>query len=705
MQTYVENKSGDFLADVDNIFNLTGAAIYDSSQTDFFKTYTNSDFLKYFTVVDDSLAEKRSGDLKIQRDKISLRCNALLKFLPYKGFYPAERTQELASLLSQSYGSYLQMSETFVTSFTSRPMVLRAFLEPLVAPGVLHNTIKSGLAVGNYVLVNTGSDSRENQQTRRVPAVTGSATELPEGTVQYGMMLNPRDNDPDIFENKAYLIQKIPFEAIQEPLLYLGGTALTGSGAFYDTGVDQTHNALPNRANGVSIGTDGVKISNGRVLYKLALDNFLCATTNFFTPGFANLQSVREDQFRSVTSGSQYMMKVYLQRTRDNANNADRNTFDLYGRESAFGYPLGQGLATSSNPTQKACFNHVVPSYYHGISSAEFTFTAPRTGQPTLEEIFANSTITYDTKYPVTDRLKALDMTIADSINLTDFFAQVPPGTVEQKKTWLIQSKFETPILNFANVSYTQPSGSHPATGLSSSADIKINGIWHQYGVHPQNSNEGVFLRIGRGALPGTEPLADIVGFDTDSEQRVGALKEENLLEEAIVAIPYKTSENRRDFFKLDPTNPHYDKLTPALKKYIFPPKFDFVTHNTVDPILMYVFEFSTAVTQTDITDMWQNLPPDIGEKFTQEEVVIEEKELVDSLYDQSDEIRWMIFKVKKRALKNFEMVRRRLVSDDVSPFKERTGAYSYNWPYDYFSLVELVKVDETVRYTSGDTE
>ena len=33
----------------------------------------------------------------------------------------------------------------------------------------------------------------------------------------------------------------------------------------------------------------------------------------------------------------------------------------------------------------------------------------------------------------------------------------------------------------------------------------------------------------------------------------------------------------------------------------------------------------------------------------------------------------------------------------------ETVGDYSYNWPYDYFSLVELVKIDETVRYVSDD--
>ena len=167
--------------------------------------------------------------------------------------------------------------------------------------------------------------------------------------------------------------------------------------------------------------------------------------------------------------------------------------------------------------------------------------------------------------------------------------------------------------------------------------------------------------------------------------------------------IPFKVSKNRRSFFTVTESDDNYGTTVGHLEKYIFPPKFDFVTNETVRPILMYVFEFSTAISQKDITDMWQNLPPDVGEKFEEKQVVIEEEALLDSLYGESSEIQWMVFKVKKRAEKDFEKVRRRLVSDDVSAFKQTVGNYSYNWPYDYFSLVELVKIDETVQYASQD--
>ncbi|HAI37799.1 MAG TPA: hypothetical protein DCM40_06580, partial [Maribacter sp.] len=61
------------------------------------------------------------------------------------------------------------------------------------------------------------------------------------------------------------------------------------------------------------------------------------------------------------------------------------------------------------------------------------------------------------------------------------------------------------------------------------------------------------------------------------------------------------------------------------------------------------------------------------------------------------------VFKVKKRASKSYEKFRKSLVTDDTSAISDSIGDYSYNWPYDYFSLVELVKIDETIRYSSGD--
>jgi hypothetical protein len=701
IETYTQDKANDFLADVDNIFNLTGATIYDSSEANFFKTYTNSDFIKYFSVIDEGLNDKRSGDLKIKRDKISLRCNALLKFLPYKGFYPVERTLELATLLSKSYGDYIEINATGSDiTFTGQGAAYRAFMEPLMAPGILYNTIKSGLAVSNMILTNQGTDAETVRVTEGIPTASCAPTDLPEGTVQYKKMINLVDGP----NQNGYILKKLPFEALQRPLSYLDTNLLTGSGAFYDTGVSE-YDELVSRAGPPAVtGSDYVKINAGKKLYELAIDNFLCETTNFFMDGLAYLKSKREDQFQSVRSGSSYSMTLEVFRTLDSNLEVDRAAFDLYARESAFGYPLGQGLDPSTNPEQSASFGHVVPPYYHGNTTSKITFTAPRSGLPTIEEIAGNITVEDTTTYPHTMREDYL-MKLSDSVITTDFLTEVPEGTNEQFRTWFFQTKFETPILNFADASYTQTATSSVEAGLTNAQDIKINGMWHQYGSQITSSNEGVFLRIRQDESAGSNQLAEVLGFDAGIPIRIGKPKEANILEEAVVAIPYKTNKNRREFFGISERSSNYDVIKQHMEKYVFPPKFDFVTNKTVEPILMYVFEFFKSVTQQDITDMWQNLPPEAGEKFEQKEVLIEERELVDYIFDQSDEIQWMVFKVKKKAVKNYDKYRRSLISEDTSAFPETIGNYSYNWPYDYFSLVELVKIDETVRYISGDIE
>ena len=133
------------------------------------------------------------------------------------------------------------------------------------------------------------------------------------------------------------------------------------------------------------------------------------------------------------------------------------------------------------------------------------------------------------------------------------------------------------------------------------------------------------------------------------------------------------------------------------------------------------VFPFEYKVDQSDLADIWQNLPPGRGNAscelnacpgaiFDMKEVLIEERELVDKLLDTDEDLYWMVFKVKQRAHKNFE--KRRLapvvaaypdVEDHVSNYPEPIGDISFNWPYDYFSFVELVKINERVRYITQD--
>jgi len=73
-------------------------------------------------------------------------------------------------------------------------------------------------------------------------------------------------------------------------------------------------------------------------------------------------------------------------------------------------------------------------------------------------------------------------------------------------------------------------------------------------------------------------------------------------------------------------------------------------------------------------------------------------------------DMKWMVFKVKKRAKNNYFGLS--ITQDDNKGFglseldpQGKLGVsgkqliYSYNWPYDFFSLVELGKMDSTITF------
>ena len=96
--------------------------------------------MKFFEVIDDDHAEL--DDLE---KTLTLKCSAVQKFLPYDGFYPAERTLELGSLFSASYFPYITASGDYAN--LSSPVKVRPIMSAFMAPGILYNTVKSGIAV------------------------------------------------------------------------------------------------------------------------------------------------------------------------------------------------------------------------------------------------------------------------------------------------------------------------------------------------------------------------------------------------------------------------------------------------------------------------------------------------------------------------------------------------------------------------------
>ena len=89
--------------------------------------------------------------------RITLKCKAIKKLLPYEGFYPQQRTVQIAKQFFDSFSGSIAISASFNDSPSGyakdQPSIgMQNIITPLFAPGILFNSIKSGVAV-DYPLI------------------------------------------------------------------------------------------------------------------------------------------------------------------------------------------------------------------------------------------------------------------------------------------------------------------------------------------------------------------------------------------------------------------------------------------------------------------------------------------------------------------------------------------------------------------------
>jgi hypothetical protein len=178
-------------------------------------------------------------------------------------------------------------------------------------------------------------------------------------------------------------------------------------------------------------------------------------------------------------------------------------------------------------------------------------------------------------------------------------------------------------------------------------------------------------------------------------------------------AIP----EDKRNQYNVNKpiSNTSVSTLAEAMDKYVFPPELAFNRYNDIQPFVMYVLEFEHELDEGELKDIWQGVMPEIAmvpelatTAFSHEMKSYEffgGKPL-----PPDNQVRWMIFKVKQRAAANYYAQTKDSYDaptariDFMSLYSNPVGNldYSYNWPYDNFSLVELAQV-ETVNSFNDD--
>ncbi len=346
------------------------------------------------------------------------------------------------------------------------------------------------------------------------------------------------------------------------------------------------------------------------------------------------------------------------------------------------------------------------------------------------------------------------------------------PGEASDQMAWVIESKFECPSINLADMDVDSLGA---GIGLGREK-YYTRGIWKGYG-QPTSGSDGIFLQIRESdpmnvfskvgakmhptnGSPLTGSLIDVCGFET-RKSRIGEIASTRTISEAIVAMPI---DKNGDFYEIDAgvflqhilninagdpdvkvgqfgseadiATTSIGNMIRKMKKYYIPPQLDAINNGSVSPKVMYIFEFNHNLNKGDLSNIWQNVMPDIATTAELDEAVI--KHRLDSQFEffgslpkpdnaaltnasvnpfinEDLDIRWMVFKVKQRGKNNYNNVTKKsetslgfsftneeeLASFTSSPNKELK--YSYNWPYDFFSLVELAQVDSEVTFEKSD--
>tara|TARA_R110000824_G_scaffold225466_1_gene413061 strand:- start:848 stop:2107 length:1260 start_codon:yes stop_codon:yes gene_type:complete len=328
--------------------------------------------------------------------------------------------------------------------------------------------------------------------------------------------------------------------------------------------------------------------------------------------------------------------------------------------------------------------------------------------------------------------------------------------TLQGTNAWCIQPKMEVPVLNLHGTPITAPTyasgGSAPRSiwsqfgriptgshGLYLEVD-SIDRRWIKKRL-PAFANLGASCATDQGGVIGNPPnwttkyaqryggtkgvkmasLADQIGFKGKGA-KLGKLSKSRIVKEAIVAIPFIERSGKRNFFEISKKaieqslssaakENSVTEMVSKMKDYVFPPKFDFIKYpEEITPFAMYIFEFKHKFDQNDLSYIWQGIQPRSSAKLKIAASTIKHKLLAKELMGKAkeetgeplqSELRWMVFKVKQKSPDNY--YDKTIVGESSKGNKgieeSEIPEYSYNWPYDYFSLVEFAKIESEVRF------
>lgn len=655
-----------------NSLSLKGTSSFSSDY--FLERYVNSDYIDS----SDEIVNK-FPDYKLK--EINLSVKGIKKLLPYEGFYPVQRTLQLSTLFSQSIAPTTTLAGTQGT--------FKTVSDNIFSRG-LYNSIRAGIAC-DMPIYSSGSDI-DSYTYDRIPF--------------YGLM------NPNSYMQKGYQIRSV------EP-----------------------YNDL---ARSTSIVDSTASIGQSDLIYDLAMNNFVSEVTNFFINN-SNLTSItsRPSDKWSFDFGkySKFSMNVILSKDEDFTNHDAVGYYGFPHHQYASPYFVLSGSGTTNFWGTLYADEQIAPSASwkknRAIATITFDASAWASALTFVNEIpvpSLNDIITYSTVSFVNENMQYISssyvtsgsfMPLSSSVELFDYSTRT--------KKWNIHTIWECPVHNFKNV--TTYNSASVDGGDGTSAGNVHRGVWHQYSTDTKSGlNLSLEYTSSSSRNSSTGSLIEACGFSVEPK-RVGNLADRKNISEYVVVIPYIVDDCEVEkYFKIPlekfeqeyalSENVENDNsirdLVRKSRKCVLPPRLNFVGFRdskddkildegdygkVLPPFAMYIFEFSSVLTKQDLSDIWQGVRPSLSDvaEFQNLDVhhPIDENQVLNP-YNLSpfqgklpENTRFKVFKVKTKALGEYEQLKQKTLQEPT----QKSTRLSFNWPYDYFSLVEMAKVDVEMSY------
>lgn len=659
-----------FYSDSFNTLSLYGTSSY--SNEDFLERYVHSDYIDSSDYVGDNF-----DNYGIQSIKFTV--NGVKKLLPYDGFYPQQRVLQISTLFSQSIAPSTSLQGTYGT--------FRTVSNWIYSRG-LFNSIRAGIAC-DMPIWQSGS-------------------------------LSPSGSTYD----------RLPFKALLNPNSYI------------PSGYQIVDKELENDTSPATVNSTA-SFGQSDLIYDLAINNFVSETTRLFLDDskLTSIKSKPADQWTfNFDKYCKYSMNVLISK---NPSFTNHDSVGYYGYP--YNYFAPPYYAWTDNWTSGNDDASVAPSASWDLNRAIATITfdferwsdtitnLSSTPTPTIDDIITYSTISFTNQ-----NIETEDSSIITSGNFMKLDASVDLFDYNDlTKEWNIHTIWETPVHNFVGVSTLNTASQDGGDGTTA-GDVH-RGMWHQYTT---NTVSGLNLLVefssssDRNEVTGS--LIEACGFEIEPKT-IGNIANRKNIYEYVVVIPYTVDDCQEEtYFKipLDIFEAEYKRvdsvendnsirdLIRKSRQCVLPPRLNFTQFRdmtnkeildegqysrTLPPFAMYIFEFSSTLSRQDMSNIWQGVSPSLTDVSEFQSIDIEHKIRNNEVLNPKNlakyngklpaDTRFKIFKVKAKAFDSYNQLVEQSIGKEPTP----SNTYSYNWPNDFFSLVEMAKVN--VEMTFADKE